>query len=357
MWALIGHELETPLPRMTYAEAMARFGTDKPDLRMGQELVDCTAYFADTPFRVFQAPYVGAVVMPGGAAPAAQAARRLAGVGQAARRQGPGLRPGQGGRRDHRPGRQEPLRRRARRHRRPRRRAAGRLRLLRRRPGQGQPRPARRGAPRDRPALRPDRRGRLALPLGRRRAALRAGRRGHRLRRRRGGLQRLDRRPPRLHLAAGRRDLRPATPAAPWPGPTTSSATATRSAAGRSVSTAATSRSASSRSWASSEAEAQEKFGFLLDAFAVRRTAARRHRLRLGPDRRPARPHRLDPRRDRLPEVRRRLRPAHGGSCADHARAAQGSRCRRGRRRRTSRKPLDTSVIFARGRDQIVTHE
>jgi aspartyl-tRNA synthetase len=52
---------------MTYADAMARFGSDKPDLRMGQELVDCTAYFADTPFRVFQAPYVGAVVMPGGA--------------------------------------------------------------------------------------------------------------------------------------------------------------------------------------------------------------------------------------------------------------------------------------------------
>jgi aspartyl-tRNA synthetase len=67
LWALIGHEVQTPIPRMTYAEAMARFGSDKPDLRMGQELVDCTAFFADTPFRVFQAPYVGAVVMPGGA--------------------------------------------------------------------------------------------------------------------------------------------------------------------------------------------------------------------------------------------------------------------------------------------------
>ncbi|MFI7588872.1 aspartate--tRNA ligase [Spongisporangium articulatum] len=67
LWALIGVELPLPLPRMTYAEAMARFGSDKPDLRFGQELVDCTKYFAGTPFRVFQAEYVGAVVMPGGA--------------------------------------------------------------------------------------------------------------------------------------------------------------------------------------------------------------------------------------------------------------------------------------------------
>ncbi|MBJ7358878.1 aspartate--tRNA ligase [Nocardioides sp.] len=67
LWALVGHEVQTPIPRMTYAEAMARYGTDKPDLRMGLELVECTDYFKDTPFRVFQAPYVGAVVMPGGA--------------------------------------------------------------------------------------------------------------------------------------------------------------------------------------------------------------------------------------------------------------------------------------------------
>lgn len=67
LWKLVGHDVPTPLPRMTYAEAMARFGTDKPDLRMGQELVECTGFFSDTTFRVFQAPYVGAVVMPGGA--------------------------------------------------------------------------------------------------------------------------------------------------------------------------------------------------------------------------------------------------------------------------------------------------
>jgi aspartyl-tRNA synthetase len=67
LWRLVGYEISTPIPRLTYADAMARYGSDKPDLRMGLELVDCTAYFADTPFRVFQAPYVGAVVMPGGA--------------------------------------------------------------------------------------------------------------------------------------------------------------------------------------------------------------------------------------------------------------------------------------------------
>lgn len=67
LWKLVGYEVPLPIPRMTFAEAMARFGSDKPDLRMGQELVECTDYFKDTPFRVFQAEYVGAVVMPGGA--------------------------------------------------------------------------------------------------------------------------------------------------------------------------------------------------------------------------------------------------------------------------------------------------
>jgi aspartyl-tRNA synthetase len=67
VWNLIGHEIKTPVERITYAEAMQRYGTDKPDLRMGLELVECTDFFKDTPFRVFQAPYVGAVVMPGGA--------------------------------------------------------------------------------------------------------------------------------------------------------------------------------------------------------------------------------------------------------------------------------------------------
>jgi aspartyl-tRNA synthetase len=67
LWALIGYDVPVPLPRMTYADAMRRFGSDKPDLRFGLELVECRDYFKATEFRVFQAPYVGAVVMPGGA--------------------------------------------------------------------------------------------------------------------------------------------------------------------------------------------------------------------------------------------------------------------------------------------------
>ncbi len=66
IWGLIGVEVATPIPRITYADAMERYGTDKPDLRFSLELTDVTQFFADTPFRVFQAPYVGAVVMPGG---------------------------------------------------------------------------------------------------------------------------------------------------------------------------------------------------------------------------------------------------------------------------------------------------
>lgn len=66
VWKTIGYELTTPIQRMTYAEAMEKYGTDKPDLRFGLEIVDLTDYFKDTPFRVFQSPYVGAVVMPGG---------------------------------------------------------------------------------------------------------------------------------------------------------------------------------------------------------------------------------------------------------------------------------------------------
>ena len=69
LWAEIaGFQVQRPIPHMTYAEAMARYGSDKPDLRFGQELVDLTEYFSQSEFRVFQALHVGGVVMPGGAA-------------------------------------------------------------------------------------------------------------------------------------------------------------------------------------------------------------------------------------------------------------------------------------------------
>ena len=70
LWALVGVDVPTPIRRMTYAEAMEKYGSDKPDLRFGLELTDLTEYFKDTPFRVFQNEYVSAVVMPGGASQA-----------------------------------------------------------------------------------------------------------------------------------------------------------------------------------------------------------------------------------------------------------------------------------------------
>ena len=237
LWAgTIGHEIGE-IPHMTYAEAMRRFGSDKPDLRFDVELVELTEYFADTTFRVFQAPYVGAVVMPGGGSQPRRTfdawqewakqrgARGLAYVTLAedgtlggpvaknlteAERDGPG-----------------------RRHRRP---ARG-LHLLRRRSGRRGPGPARGRAPGDRRALRPDRPRRLVVPVDRRRPGVRGGRR----RRRHAAAgppctTRSPRRTPSGSTASRSRRVRP------WPTPTTWSATATRSAAGRSVSIAPTSR-------------------------------------------------------------------------------------------------------------------
>ena len=67
LWkGIAGYEIGE-VPHLTYADAMNRYGSDKPDLRYGVELTELTTFFADTSFRVFQAPYVGAVVMPGGA--------------------------------------------------------------------------------------------------------------------------------------------------------------------------------------------------------------------------------------------------------------------------------------------------
>ena len=68
IWKSAGYEVQLPLPRITWKDAMDKYGSDKPDLRFGNPLVELTDYFKNTPFRVFQAPYVGAVVFKGGAA-------------------------------------------------------------------------------------------------------------------------------------------------------------------------------------------------------------------------------------------------------------------------------------------------
>ena len=306
LWALIGYDVPTPLPRLTYAESMRRFGSDKPDLRMGQELVECTEFFAETPFRVFQAEYVGAVVMPGGASqPRKQldawqewakqrGARGLAYllVKEDGELTGPVAKnisdAGEGG------------------HRRPRRRPAGGLHLLRRRGDQVQPRAAGCRPARDRPARRTDRRGRLELPVGRRRAAVRAGRRRHRRRRRRRGRRPVDRGAPRLHQPQGPRHLRP--------GPRQRAGLGLRHRLQRQR----------DRRWLDPDPpQRRAEAGLRADGhrrgsrpgevrvparrLRLRRPAARRHRLRLGPDLRPAQRHRLDPRRDRLPQERRRV--------------------------------------------------
>ena len=65
--ATLNFEIPAPIPRLTYWEAMRRFGSDKPDMRFGNELVDATEFFKETTFRVFQAEFVGGVVMPNGA--------------------------------------------------------------------------------------------------------------------------------------------------------------------------------------------------------------------------------------------------------------------------------------------------
>lgn len=67
LWSELADHQISEIPWLTYHESMRRYGSDKPDLRYGLELVELTDYFRNTPFRVFQAPYVGAIVMPSGA--------------------------------------------------------------------------------------------------------------------------------------------------------------------------------------------------------------------------------------------------------------------------------------------------
>lgn len=54
IFALIGREVAVPFRRMSYAEAIARYGSDKPDLRCGMEIVELSSIFRESAFRVFK---------------------------------------------------------------------------------------------------------------------------------------------------------------------------------------------------------------------------------------------------------------------------------------------------------------
>ena len=174
---------------MTYREAMDRFGSDKPDLRFGIELTELTDYFTDTPFRVFQSPTWAPSSCPA-AARSRAGVRRLAGLGEVPRRQGPRVRDDRRGRHPRRAGRQEHLRRRARGPGRGRRREARRLRVLRRRPAPVVAGAAGRRPQRDRQAARAHRARQLVVPVRRRLPDVRADRE-----------RRLDVHAPPVHLA------------------------------------------------------------------------------------------------------------------------------------------------------------
>ena len=111
LWSeLAGYQVPRPLPRMTYADAMARYGSDKPDLRFGCELTDLTEYFAGTRVPGLPGPVRGRRGHARRRVAVPARAGRVAGVGPVPGCPRPGLRPDRPGRRDHRARGQEPVR-------------------------------------------------------------------------------------------------------------------------------------------------------------------------------------------------------------------------------------------------------
>ena len=95
LWSeLAGYEIPRPIPRITYAEAMGRYGSDKPDLRFAVELTDLTEYFARHPVPRLPGPLRRCRRHAGRREPAPPPVRRLAGVGAPAGRPRSGLRDG-----------------------------------------------------------------------------------------------------------------------------------------------------------------------------------------------------------------------------------------------------------------------
>jgi len=72
VFAVIGRDVAAPFARMSYADAIARYGSDKPDLRVGMVISDVSGVFADSTFSVFRDALAGGgvvrgIVVPGGA--------------------------------------------------------------------------------------------------------------------------------------------------------------------------------------------------------------------------------------------------------------------------------------------------
>lgn len=90
IFPMAGIDIETPFPRMTYAEAMARYGSDRPDLRFGLEIEDLTELLGGSGFRGFSATAKDGGVIRGFRVPGAAAASRkmVDGWAETARRHG-----------------------------------------------------------------------------------------------------------------------------------------------------------------------------------------------------------------------------------------------------------------------------
>jgi aspartyl-tRNA synthetase len=92
IFRVIGREITTPFPRMSYADALARYGSDKPDLRVGMAIADLWPVFAESTFSVFRDAIAGGGVVRGFVVPGAAtfSRKQLDELNEQARAQGAG---------------------------------------------------------------------------------------------------------------------------------------------------------------------------------------------------------------------------------------------------------------------------